>query len=116
VAVVYLFIGGIVSSFWIGPTYAAIQALTPNHRRFQASALLLFILDLICMGLSPLVVVFLSDQLAPACGDESIRYTMLISLVTVVVCSMLYWMGGEQYRSVVQADRGVEQGPSAAVL
>jgi len=116
VAVVFLFIGGIVSSFWIGPTYAAIQTLTPDHLRSQASALLLFILNLIGMGLGPLVVGFLSDQLAPAYGDESIRYAMLISLVTVVVGSMLYWMGGEQYRSVVQADRGAEQGPSAAAL
>ena len=116
VAVVFLFIGGIVSSFWIGPTYAAIQTLTPDHLRSQASALLLFILNLIGMGLGPLVVGFLSDQLAPTYGQESIRYAMLISLVTVIVGSMLYWMGGERYRLVIESRPVAEQGGSPAML
>lgn len=116
VAVVFLFIGGIVSSFWIGPTYAAIQTLTPDHLRSQASALLLFILNLIGMGLGPLVVGFLSDQLAPTYGDESIRYAMLISLVTVLIGTTLYWIGGERYRSVIQGSEAAEQGDSQATL
>ncbi|MBT3709242.1 MAG: MFS transporter [Gammaproteobacteria bacterium] len=104
VAVVFLFFGGIVSSFWIGPTYAAIQTLTPSHLRSQASALLLLLLNLIGMGLGPLVVGALSDLLAPALGAQSIRYAMLISLVTVLIGSTLYWMGGNQYRNAV--DKG----------
>ena len=104
VAVVFLFFGGIVSSFWIGPTYAAIQTLTPSHLRSQASALLLLLLNLIGMGLGPLVVGALSDLLAPALGALSIRYAMLISLVTVLIGSTLYWMGGNQYRNAV--DKG----------
>ncbi len=104
VAVVFLFFGGVVSSFWIGPTYAAIQTLTPSHLRSQASALLLLLLNLIGMGLGPLVVGALSDLLAPALGVQSIRYAMVISLVTVLVGSTLYWMGGNQYRQAV--DKG----------
>ena len=104
IAVVFLFFGGIVSSFWIGPTYAAIQTLTPSHLRSQASALLLLLLNLIGMGLGPLVVGALSDLLAPALGAQSIRYAMLISLVTVLIGSTLYWMGGNQYRNAV--DKG----------
>ena len=104
VAVVFLFFGGIVSSFWIGPTYAAIQTLTPSHLRSQASALLLLLLNLIGMGLGPLVVGALSDLLAPALGAQSIRYAMLLSLVTVLIGSTLYWMGGNQYRNAV--DKG----------
>ena len=104
VAVVFLFFGGIVSSFWIGPTYAAIQTLTPSHLRSQASALLLLLLNLIGMGLGPLVVGALSDLLAPELGAQSIRYAMLISLVTVLIGSTLYWMGGNQYRNAV--DKG----------
>jgi len=100
-AVVFLFLGGVVSSFWIGPTYAAIQTLTPDHLRSQASALLMLLLNLIGLGLGPVVVGALSDLLEPGFGAESIRYAMLISLVTVVIGSTLYWMGSEKYRGAV---------------
>ncbi|MEE2784035.1 MAG: MFS transporter [Pseudomonadota bacterium] len=101
VAVVFLFLGGVVSSFWIGPTYAAIQTLTPNHMRSQASALLLLILNLIGMGLGPLVVGALSDLLMDRYAEHSVRYAMFISLITVVVGSILYWKGAEKYRWAV---------------
>ncbi len=97
-AVVFLFLGGIVSSFWIGPTYAAVQTLTAEHLRSQASALLLLLLNLIGLGLGPLVVGALSDLLIADFGHESVRYAMVISLSTVIIGSVLYWLGGEQYR------------------
>ena len=97
-AVVFLFLGGIVSSFWIGPTYAAVQTLTAEHLRSQASALLLLLLNLIGLGLGPLVVGVLSDLLIADFGHESVRYAMVISLSTVIIGSILYWLGGEQYR------------------
>lgn len=97
-AVVFLFLGGIVSSFWIGPTYAAVQTLTAEHLRSQASALLLLLLNLIGLGLGPLVVGALSDLLIADFGHESVRYAMVISLSTVIIGSILYWLGGEQYR------------------
>jgi len=100
-AAVFLFFGGIVSSFWIGPTFAAIQTLTPDHLRSQASALILLLVNLIGLGLGPVVVGVLSDLLAPEFGVESIRYAMLISLVTIVIGSILYWMGGDKYRGAI---------------
>ena len=102
-AVAFLFLGGIVSSFWIGPTYAAVQALAPEHMRSQASALLLLLLNLIGLGLGPLVVGILSDLFAPTFGDHSVRYAMAVSLITVVVGSALYWLGGDRYRSAIES-------------
>lgn len=102
-AVAFMFLGGIVSSFWVGPTYAAIQTLTPEHLRSQASALLLLLLNLIGMGLGPLLVGILSDLLAPSFGAESVRYAMLISMVTIAVGSILYWRGSTAYGERVRA-------------
>ena len=102
-AVAFMFLGGIVSSFWVGPTYAAIQTLTPEHLRSQASALLLLLLNLIGMGLGPLLVGILSDLLAPTFGAESVRYAMLISMVTIVIGSVLYWRGSSQYGDQMRA-------------
>ena len=110
VAVAFLFLGAVVSSSWIGPTYAAVQALTPDHLRSQASALLLLLLNLIGFGLGPMVVGALSDLLAVAFAQNSVRYAMVISLVTVVIGSLLYWHGGARYRSVIDKQRPASAG------
>ena len=105
VAVAFLFLGAVVSSFWIGPTYAAVQALAPDHLRSQASALLLLLLNLIGFGLGPMMVGALSDLLANDFAQNSVRYAMVISLVTIVIGSLLYWHGGARYRSVIDKQR-----------
>ena len=107
VAVVFLFIGGVVSACWIGPTYAAVQTLTPSHLRSQASALLLLLLNLIGMGLGPVTVGVLSDLLADRYAQDSIRYAMVITLVTVVLGSYLYWLAGPRYRSALESRREI---------
>jgi MFS family permease len=52
----------------------------PAHWRTQAAAMLLFILNLLGMGLGPLVVGWLSDIYSSS-GDVSIRYALLSSLI-----------------------------------
>ncbi len=99
VASAFQFLGAVVSALWIGPAFAAVQTLTPAHLRSQASALLLLLLNLIGFGIGPVLVGFLSDQLTPLFGAQAIRYAMLITLVTVVMGSYLFWRGGAQYRS-----------------
>ena len=102
VAVAFQFLGAVVSSFWIGPTYAAVQTLTPEHLRSQASSLLLLLLNLIGLGLGPLFVGMMSDQLDSAFGAHAIRYAMVMSLVTVIVGSGLFWRAGEAYRTAIE--------------
>ena len=63
VAIIFMLLGGILASLWIGPTYAAIQFAAPDHLRTQASALFLFAFNLVGLGLGPLVVGFASDML-----------------------------------------------------
>jgi hypothetical protein len=80
VALVFMFFSAIFASFWIAPSYAAVQNLVPAHWRTQAAAMLLFILNLLGMGLGPLVVGWLSD-IYSSLGDVSIRYALLSSLI-----------------------------------
>ncbi|MDG2305542.1 MAG: MFS transporter [Candidatus Binatia bacterium] len=66
------------------PTYALVQALAPLRMRATASAVLLFALNLIGLGLGPTVVGILNDALAPRFGDEAIRYSLLfVSLLNI---------------------------------
>ena len=60
------------------PTYALVQALAPLNLRATASAVLLFALNLIGLGMGPTVVGILNDRFAPLWGEDSIRYSLLL--------------------------------------
>ena len=57
------------------------QALVPLKMRAAAAAVLLFILNLIGMGLGPTAVGLISDALTPRFADEALRYALLITTV-----------------------------------
>ena len=101
VALVFMFLSAIFASFWIAPSYAAVQNLVPAHWRTQAAALLLFILNLLGMGLGPLVVGWLSDVYG-ALGDVSIRYALLSSLLFCAAGALGFARASEPYARAVQ--------------
>ena len=75
----------IFASFYYGPTFALTQNLAPPRMRAQAAAILLLIINLIGLGMGPQFVGWLSDQLAPSYGNESIRYSLAW---TVPICAV----------------------------
>lgn len=67
-----------LSATWSGPTYSAVQGLVPLRMRAMASAVLLFSLNLIGLGLGPQAVGLLNDALEPSYGEFAIRYSLLV--------------------------------------
>lgn len=103
VAMAFMLGGGIIAAFWIGPTYAAIQNLAPEHLRTQASALFLFMFNLIGLGMGPLIIGILSDLFAPSMGTDSLRYAMAAGLFAVILGGFLFLRAAPLYRSYLQA-------------
>ena len=66
-----------LSVAWLGPVVAAINGLVPAHMRSTASAIYLFILNLIGLGLGTLVIGSISDALTGRFGDEALRYSAM---------------------------------------
>ncbi len=62
---------------WLGPVLAAVQQLVPANMRATASALFLFINNLIGIGLGGLLLGMLSDALRARFAEESLRYAIL---------------------------------------
>lgn len=50
--------------FWYGPVYSATQGLVPPHMRATAAAILLFVVNIIGLGLGPWIVGLVSDGIA----------------------------------------------------
>jgi len=96
-----------------GSTYSMVQTLSPPHMRAQNAAILLFIINLIGMGLGPTFVGWMSDYLIPIVGDntQSLRWSLAFVSCLGVWGAVHYYMAGKQYaREVAELNAKQEQG------
>jgi predicted MFS family arabinose efflux permease len=84
--------GALLGGVYLGPTFAMTQTLVRPSMRALASAILLFIINLIGLGLGPTVVGFLSERLKPTYGDESVRYALLWVVVIGAAWATLHYL------------------------
>ena len=69
---------GALLAFYLGPTFAMVQSLAEPRMRAVTAALLQLAMNLIGLGLGPVVVGVLSDALQPAHGADSLRLALLV--------------------------------------
>lgn len=74
-----------------GPLFAATQTLAPPRMRAMSIAIVLFVSNLIGLGLGPLAVGVLSDVLRPRLGQESLRYALLTLCPGYLWCTWHLW-------------------------
>ena len=80
---------------YIGCSYAIIQSHTPVAMRSVAAAINLFILNIVGLGLGPLLVGGVSDFYAADVGNqESLRYGMLAAVAVMFVTAGWYIHAG----------------------
>jgi len=90
------FIFSLTFSMYLAPNLALAHSLVGLRMRAMSSAVLFFILNIIGMGLGPLVVGAVSDALVPTYGNESIRYALMyVVLICNVWCVYHYWMASK---------------------
>ena len=97
----------IVSAFfgncYAGATFAMAQGLVPPHMRAMSSAAVLFVMNMVGMGLGPTVIGFMNDFLEPRFGIESIRVSLLIIGLPHIVASVLNLLAGRTLREDLAA-------------
>jgi MFS family permease len=88
--IVIFVIPAALSLVWLGPTISAIQHLVPPAMRAVASAIFLFINNLIGLGLGTLIIGALSDLFAARFGTDSLRYAILAGTGFYVLSAALF--------------------------
>ncbi|MFZ5616926.1 MAG: spinster family MFS transporter [Pseudomonadota bacterium] len=81
-----------LSLVWLGPVISAFQHLVPPNMRATASAVFLFINNLIGIGLGNLAIGALSDAMTAKFGDESLRYAILSGTGFYVLAAALFFV------------------------
>ena len=78
---------------WLGPVISAIQHLVRPDMRATASAVFLFINNLIGIGVGTWAIGALSDGLQIRFGEESLRYSILAGTGFYVLAATLFYLG-----------------------
>ncbi len=88
-SILFLILGNVVLLGFAGPFTAAGQAVAPESDRGMAAAIIVFLANMIGMGLGPFVSGFMSDIFAQFVGAQSLRYTLSLLMLLFPVASLL---------------------------
>jgi len=93
----------VLGAMYVGPMLSMTQGLVKLRMRATASAILLFILNLVGLGAGPFVVGLLNDLWHPRFGDEAIRYSLLTVTLLGVAAAALFVQSSRTLREELAA-------------
>jgi MFS family permease len=93
-----LMVVSILGGMYLGPSFAMTQALVSVRMRAVASALLLFTLNIVGMGMGPYLVGVASDLLAPYAAVDSLRYALCFAVLVNLWATCHYFLGARSLR------------------
>ena len=91
IALVLLFLPTLANNLYYGPTFACVQGLVSPRARATATAVMMFIINLVGLGLGPLLFGMASDVLKPHFGLESVRYVLVIAAGMGLIPAYFFW-------------------------
>lgn len=81
---------------WLGPVLSAIQHVVPPTMRATASAIFLFINNLIGLGLGTVALGIISDSLESRFGDDSLKYAILAGTGFYLIAASLFLLSAKR--------------------
>lgn len=105
IAIGVLAINAILGTLWYGPVYATAQSIAPPNMRATASAIMLFVINLVGLGLGPLAVGILSDYVAIGLDmgkAEGVRWALIISVLANIGAVAMFWMARKSIREEME--------------
>jgi MFS family permease len=109
-----IFIPAFTGGFYLAPSFAMTQALVGVRMRTVASALLLFIINIIGYTLGPLIPGILADVWKPDYGPHSLRYALLAMAGFSAWGIVHYWLAGATYKADLARQKALNEAESAA--
>lgn len=98
-SLLYFIIPAMVGTIYLGPSLAMVQGLVPLRMRTVASAILLFIINIIGMGMGPQMVGIVSDLLTDRFANESMRYALFLAGFVNIWSAFHFVMGARTLRA-----------------
>jgi len=96
-----------LGAYYLGPTFSLTQGMVGLRMRALASSILLFILNIIGLGLGPQFTGIASDVLHATTdlGQDALRWALVLSLVFNFVSAILYLMAARTVEADLAASK-----------
>ncbi|WP_218845328.1 spinster family MFS transporter [Novosphingobium marinum] len=105
-ALIGLAVPNVLGAMWMGPIHSTQQSVSPREIRSSATALFLFVLNLISVGLGPLLVGALSDGAVSLFGDDAgsgLRTSLITVSFLAPLSAFLFWSARRSIREDYKA-------------
>jgi len=96
---VFLLVPTALGLAWLGPVISTIQHLVPPRMRATASAVFLFINNLIGIGLGTYAIGALSDALRVQFGENALRYSIMAGTSFYIAAALLFFLAARWLES-----------------
>lgn len=100
-----LAVGSALLSFWYGPVWATVQNLVPPDMRAMSSAVLLFVINIIGLGIGPFATGALSTYFREAYGADALRIAILVIATLVLPAAALFYAASRRLSKDWEAAR-----------
>lgn len=114
VALALYIVPGLLGSSYLAPTFSMIQGLVTLRMRALASAILLFVINIIGLGLGPQIVGILSDLFRTMFGNESLRMSLMFMSVLNIWCGFHYFLAARTLKDDLAKTEYGSTGPESA--
>ncbi len=91
-AIILFIIPGFAGNYALGPTLAMIQTLAPVNMRAVSAAIKMLFINLIGLGLGPLLVGIISDFMTPRYGDDALGIALAYFTTVGLWGSLHFWL------------------------
>ena len=91
-ALLWLFPGLVIAAMYQGPVFSTVQTLADERMRSVASGVLLFVINIIGLGLGPPTVGWLNDHVFSERGPLAVRDSLVCVLVVMGSWSALHYL------------------------
>ncbi len=98
-ALLFMLVPVMLGNFYQATTFSQTQGLVELRMRAVAAAVLLFIINIIGLGLGPQMVGVVSDLLKPEYGDDSMRYALMTLSLANVWSAWHYYIAGKHLKA-----------------
>ncbi|MGD9661854.1 MAG: spinster family MFS transporter [Porticoccaceae bacterium] len=101
-AIILLIPAYTVALAYTGPTWAALQSVSPPHMRAMAAAIMLFLVNLIGLGFGPQLIGIMSDVLGKTMGSGALTYAIGLSGTLTLLASLCYFLASRSLPEDIQ--------------
>jgi len=92
----------LLTSLWYGPIFATVQSLVQPRTRATASAVMLFVINLVGLGFGPVLVGIFSDVFAISLGEaDGLRWSLLTMALTGTIALVCFLMASRSLREEI---------------